>query len=72
MAAARAIVMARKEPRKLLVQPHLKLNAKGDDVELVTFPATPIGMVESFIARFPAEDDELRRLHEAEVADVSD
>jgi dipeptidyl-peptidase-3 len=72
MAAARAIVMARKEPRKLLVQPHLKLNAAGNDVELDTFPATTVGMVESFVARFPAEDAELLKLYEAEVADVSD
>ena len=72
MSAARAIVMARKEPRQLLVQPHLKLCASGDDVEIQTFDATPQGMIESFVAHFPPEDAELTRLHEAEVADVSD
>merc|ERR1712217_662065 len=56
MLALRAIVMARKEPRKLMVQPCLA--AAGDDVELRTFEASPVGMIESFVARFPAEDPE--------------
>ena len=58
MRKLREIVMARKEPRKLLIQPHMKKEEDGS-LQLQTFPCTPEGMVESFIARFPAEDDEL-------------
>lgn len=64
MLLLREIVMARKEPRKLLVQPHLKDN--GNSVELQTFPSTPEGMIASFVARFPAEDPELLALYEAD------
>jgi dipeptidyl-peptidase-3 len=71
MVGVRAVVMARKEPRKLLVQPHLRL--EGDAaVSLASFDATTHGMIESFVARFPAEDAELLALHEAEAAHVSD
>jgi len=65
MLARRAIVMARKEPRKLLVQPHLKVDSRGK-VELQTFAATPTGMIESFVARYPAADAELMALYEKE------
>merc|ERR1712232_1423589 len=57
MSELRAIVMARKEPRKLLVQPHLA--KEGDEVVIKTFDASPQGMIESFVARYPAEDEEL-------------
>eukprot|EP00420_Gonyaulax_spinifera_P000929 CAMPEP_0197932888 /NCGR_PEP_ID=MMETSP1439-20131203/109284_1 /TAXON_ID=66791 /ORGANISM="Gonyaulax spinifera, Strain CCMP409" /LENGTH=73 /DNA_ID=CAMNT_0043555695 /DNA_START=1 /DNA_END=222 /DNA_ORIENTATION=+ len=65
MLSFRAIVMARKEPRKLLVQPHMHIG-DGGKVELQTFEASPIGMIESFVARFPAQDEELCKLYEAE------
>jgi len=70
MTAVRAIVMARKEPRKLLVQPNVKL--EGEEVVLQTFENTPAGMVASFVARFPAEDPELMELYLAEKDAVSD
>jgi len=70
MTALRAIVMARKEPRKLLVQPNVCL--EGDEVLLQTFENTPAGMVASFVARFPAEDPELMELYLAEKDAVSD
>ena len=39
---------------------------------LRTFPATPAGLVQSFVARYPPEDAELLALHEEEKAAVSD
>jgi len=71
MAAIRDIVMARKEPRKLLVQPHLEADGTGD-ARLRTFPATPAGMIESFVARYPAEDPELAALYELDAPIVTD
>ena len=55
MIAMRDIVMARKEPRKLLIQPHICTSSASADaaekkIELQTFPSTPTGMVESFVA----------------------
>ncbi len=46
----------------------LNLNAAGTDVELATFPATHAGVVDSFNARYPAEDAELEALWRAERA----
>jgi len=71
MVELRSIVMARKEPRKLLVQPHLSKGADGA-VELVTFEPTTVGMIESFVARFPAEDAELLKLAEADMPQMLD
>eukprot|EP00980_Cylindrotheca_fusiformis_P011381 scaffold2638_cov114-Cylindrotheca_fusiformis.AAC.9 len=72
----RSIVMARKEPRKILIQPYLKLSSDGDenedDVELVNFPLTTFGMIESFVARFPAEDLELLALYKADKEAMTD
>jgi len=65
MLELRAIVMARKEPRKLLVQPNMSLAPDGA-ITLKTFDATPVGMIESFVARFPAKDDELMALYRQE------
>jgi len=64
MLELRKIVMARKEPRKLLVQP--VLCKEGDDIKLKTFDATPTGMIEAFAARFAPDDEELLALYEAE------
>jgi len=72
MVVAREIVMARKEPRKLLVQPHLCLDAAGKAVQLTSFPATPAGMIESYVARYPAEDPALLALHEEDMLYVVD
>lgn len=38
-----------------------------DDVELVEYPATAAGIVESFMARFPTYDSELEALWRVEV-----
>jgi len=71
MSKLREIVMARKEPRKLLIQPHMY---KGDDngVKLQTFSGTPEGMIESFKSRFPAEDLELMALYNADKVAMND
>ena len=71
MLALREVVMARKEPRKLLVQPHMYADAQGG-VGLRQFDETAAGMVESFVARFPAEDPELLALWRAEAEAVAD
>ena len=70
MQELREIVMARKTPRSVLVQPHMVKG--GDGVELVEFESSAAGMIESFRARFPAEDPELMALYHAEKAAVSD
>ena len=72
MLELRAIVMARKEPRKLLVQPHMHAVDGEAGAALMNFDQTPEGMVASFAARFPAEDPELLALYHAEKAAVSD
>jgi len=67
MLELRSIVMARKEPRKLLIQPHLKKKNEtnnGDIIELMSFPLTTQGMVQSFVTRFPAEDSDLMELYQ--------
>jgi len=66
MIELRPIVMARKEPRKLLIQPHLKKKDNGNTIELLNFPLTTMGMVESFVARYPAQDSELIDLYKAD------
>eukprot|EP00592_Proboscia_alata_P014963 CAMPEP_0194395418 /NCGR_PEP_ID=MMETSP0174-20130528/124414_1 /TAXON_ID=216777 /ORGANISM="Proboscia alata, Strain PI-D3" /LENGTH=868 /DNA_ID=CAMNT_0039191355 /DNA_START=112 /DNA_END=2719 /DNA_ORIENTATION=+ len=71
MSAARAIVMARKEARKLMVQPHLEEGPDGTPV-IRSFPGTPAGLIESFVARFPAEDAELLALAEKDMVHVLD
>ena len=71
MVNVRKIVMARKEPRKLLVQPVLQMDVEHN-VHLKTFEASPTGMIESFVARFPAEDPALVDLYEAELKHMLD
>lgn len=66
MIGVRKIVMARKEQRKLVVQPVLQMDVQKN-VQLKTFDATPAGMIESFVARFPAEDPALYDLYENEL-----
>lgn len=50
MLSYREIVMARKEPRRLLLQPNMLL--EGGEVLLKDYPETPAGVVESFVDRF--------------------
>ena len=71
MLALREIVMARKEPRKLLVQPHMHADGAGS-VAIKQYDESFVGMVQSFVDRYPAEDPELLALYRAEVADVAD
>merc|ERR1711865_236879 len=63
MAELRAIVMARKEPRKIMVQGHMQAKAAGG-FEMKSFESSPIGMISSFVTRFPAEDAELLELYQ--------
>jgi dipeptidyl-peptidase-3 len=58
----RKIIMDRKEPRRLLIQPHLKKTA-DNGIELNNFSHTTEGMVGSFAARYPKEDTELMDLY---------
>lgn len=53
----RAIVMERKRPRQMFVQPHTRLQPDGS-VELANFAADAKGMIESFVARFGLEFNE--------------
>jgi dipeptidyl-peptidase-3 len=69
--AIRTIVMARKEPRKLLVQPVLTAALDGS-IGIKQFEPTPAGMIESFVARFPAEDDALLALADRDQPHVLD
>jgi len=66
MANLRRIVMARKEPRKLLVQPHMSRNDETKQCSIVEFEESPEGMIASFVSRFPAVDNDLWALYEAE------
>lgn len=70
MVELRSIVMARKEPRKILVQPHMQF--KDGKIELMTFDNSSAGMIESFKARFPAEDLDLLGLYLYDKAHVMD
>jgi dipeptidyl-peptidase III len=71
MARLREVVMARKEPRKLLIQPHMYKDSDGK-IQLKSFPSTPEGMIESFVTRFPPEDPELLALYEEEKVAMTD
>lgn len=78
MTDLRSIVMARKEPRKLMVQPHLYIDETCDEtkmspkVGIKSFASTPTGVIESFLERFPGKDDELMRLYESDAPYVTD
>ena len=54
-----------------VLQPHMYADAQGG-VGLRQFDETAAGMVESFVARFPAEDPELLALWRAEAEAVAD
>jgi len=71
MAELRAIVMARKEPRKIMVQGHMQAKAEGG-FEMKSFESSPIGMISSFVTRFPAEDAELLELYQRDKKYVID
>jgi len=62
MEELREIVMARKEPRKLMVQQHIQAK-EGGGFEVKSFEQSAIGMINSFKARFPAEDPDLMELY---------
>jgi dipeptidyl-peptidase III len=74
MMGLRAIVMARKEPRKLLVQPNMLLNPTTGEVELHEYEASFAGMIQSFVERFREVDIqglfEVSKMEESFVNDV--
>ncbi len=59
MLRLRDVVMARKRPRSMLVQPHV-CEVDGT-VEVVDFEPSARGLIESFVARYPDRDPELVR-----------
>lgn len=71
MLELRDIVMARKEPRKIMVQGHMQAKADGG-FEMKSFENSTIGMINSFVARFPPEDPELLALYESDKKYVID
>jgi hypothetical protein len=58
MLELREIVMARKEPRKLLVQPNMVLN-EASSVQLKTYSPSTEGMIASWVDRFQEDVPEL-------------
>lgn len=56
MLQLRAIVMDRKEPRRLLLQPNLVVEEEGGAVSLRGYPSTAAGMVQSYLDRFQHVD----------------
>eukprot|EP00931_Biecheleriopsis_adriatica_P029224 TRINITY_DN17381_c0_g1_i1.p1 TRINITY_DN17381_c0_g1~~TRINITY_DN17381_c0_g1_i1.p1 ORF type:complete len:737 (+),score=131.69 TRINITY_DN17381_c0_g1_i1:84-2294(+) len=71
MVEIRQIVMDRKEPRKLMIQQHIKSTADGC-FEMQSFEQSSIGMINSFKARFPSEDPELMELYRRDKPLVTD
>lgn len=63
MLELRDIIMARKEPRKLLVQPNMVLTSNGS-VELKTYSASAEGMIASWVDRFQDDIPDLYALVE--------
>uniref|UniRef100_A0A1X7TG90 Uncharacterized protein n=1 Tax=Amphimedon queenslandica TaxID=400682 RepID=A0A1X7TG90_AMPQE len=55
------IVMARKMPRRLFVQPHTSIDTDGS-VVLNEFDSSFEGIISSFLARYPNYDTELESL----------
>ena len=74
----REIVMARKLPRRIFVQPHLSINDGKrpyfvwsqsfdscfavGEVQLVEFGSSTEGIIQSFLSRFPGKDSDLEAL----------
>lgn len=61
MLELRRIVMDRKEPRKLLVQPNMRLTESGE-VTLCEYEPSFVGMIQSFVDRFRETD--LQAMHD--------
>ncbi|KAF8385486.1 hypothetical protein PRIPAC_74628 [Pristionchus pacificus] len=51
----RAIVVSRMQPRRFFVQSNTKVTPDGKGVELVTYPETPQGVIQSVVERFSSE-----------------
>jgi len=63
----RKIVMARKEPRKLMIQPVMSWASDAAAPVIKEFPETVEGMIESFVERFGGKEDlELWELYSKE------
>lgn len=66
----RKVVLAARKPRPLFVQPVIDVD--GDGIcRYEEFPATAEGLVDSFLARFPATDKELLEAWKKEVATMT-
>lgn len=57
----REVVMNRKQPRRIFVQSHTELNTNGT-VNYREFDTSPAGVVDSFMTRFSAFDNEIMEL----------
>jgi len=65
MLKLRAEVLKNRKPRKVFVQPHLKLDL--EDVTLLEFDPSPAGVIQSFCARYlPGTADRMRQLAQSE------
>lgn len=53
----RQIVLAGKKPRRMFTQPNVVLLGDGQQVQLVSYEATPEGLLNSWIERFPLETE---------------
>lgn len=59
----RDLVIAKRKPRPLFVQPHMSLDAASGAVSIETFDESPEGLIQSFAqARYPTVDDALEAL----------
>jgi len=54
LATAYEIIQKNHKPRRIFVQPLTQLD--GTSVRLINFPASPLGMIESYQARYPNDD----------------
>ena len=52
MLELRQIVLARKEPRKLMVQPNMTRNDTSGEIELLEYASSFEGLIQSFVDRF--------------------
>ncbi|GMT28781.1 hypothetical protein PFISCL1PPCAC_20078 [Pristionchus fissidentatus] len=51
----REICIAKRKPRRIFVQPNTKLTSDEKNAELVTYPETPEGIIQSFVERYSAD-----------------
>ncbi|XP_043540970.1 dipeptidyl peptidase 3-like [Chiloscyllium plagiosum] len=54
----RETVLLRKEARKMFVQANTRVKADGD-VQFLSYDGTAAGLIQSFVERFPEDDEDL-------------